>query len=89
MVKAVRIIYYSSSFAKSWCKLPVRIQKKAAAAESIFKANNFDPRLKTHRLQGKYQQYYSFSITYSYRIIFEYYQEGVLFIDIGIHGIYQ
>lgn len=89
MKKQIKNIFYSSRFKKSFQKLPTKIQKKACRLEKIFRKNCFDPQLKTHRLKGKYRNYFSFSITYSYRIVFEFYEDGVLFIDIGTHEIYK
>ena len=58
--------------------------------EKIFKNNCFDPRLKTHKLGGKQKKYWSFSITHSYRVLFEFLGKGrVGFIDIGDHDIYS
>ena len=64
-------IFYTPTFLKKWKKLPTQIQKLAEKKEKIFRKNPFDDRLKTHKLRGKFKNLYSFSINYSYRIIFE------------------
>jgi len=52
----------------------------------IFKINPFDSRLKTHKLSGKLQDLYSFSLDYDYRIIFSFFEkEKVIFENIGKH----
>ena len=57
---------------------------------NIFRENFSDPRLKTHKLTGKLQGYWSFSLTYKHRIIFELINNSsVAFIDIGDHKVYQ
>ncbi len=58
---------------------------------NIFTKDPFDPRLKTHKLHGKFDGYFSFSINNKYRIIF-YYAENdkdVKFYTIGTHDIYE
>jgi len=89
MEKRIKEILYSSRFAKSYQKIPLSIKNKAVKLEKVFKSNCFDKRLKTHKLAGKYKNYYSFSVSYSYRIVFEFYKNGVIFIDIGTHKIYK
>ena len=40
-------------FIRQFKKLPPEIKKSAIAKEKIFRQNPFDPRLKTHKLQGE------------------------------------
>jgi len=57
---------------------------------AIFRENCFDTRLKTHKLHGKQDGLYSFSINHSYRVVFRIIEMGVVgIIDIGNHSIYQ
>jgi len=80
-------IEYSKKFLKSLSKLPKHIQCKAKVKEAIFKINLFDSRLDTHKLHGKKQREWSFSVDHSYRIIFIFLNgEKVLYIDIGTHN---
>lgn len=83
-------VSYSPRFVKKFKKLPRKIQTKALEREKIFKKNPEDPRLKTHPLSGKLKDFYSFSVTYQYRIMFALESDGsVTFIDIGTHSIYR
>ena len=85
----IRKIYYSSHFARAFKKLPLEIKKRAIAREKIFRSNCFDARLKTHKLKGTLQEYWSFPIDRSVRILFEFSEENsVGFIDVGDHDIY-
>ena len=85
----VNKITYSSHFAKAFKSLPEKIKELAIQKEKIFRADCFDSRLKTHKLKGKLKPYWSFSINYSYRILFEFQTDGeVSFIDVGTHSIY-
>ncbi|MBI2009770.1 MAG: type II toxin-antitoxin system mRNA interferase toxin, RelE/StbE family [Candidatus Chisholmbacteria bacterium] len=82
-------VYYTSVFAKHFKRLPKRIKLAAVKQEKRFRANPLQPRLKTHVLGGKLKGYYSFSVTYRYRILFAIEKGGeITFIDIGTHSIY-
>jgi len=85
----VLILYYSSDFKKSIKKYAShreQIKKRIA----IFIKDPFDPRLKTHKLSGELAGYYSFSVTYHLRILFEFMEENTVgFIDVGMHEAYK
>ena len=86
----VKKIIYSSHFAKVFRALPEKIKKQAIQRETIFRVDCFDARLKTHKLKGSLKEYWSFSINYSYRILFEFQDDGVVgLIDVGTHSIYE
>jgi len=83
-------IYYSSKFAREYKKLPKVIKKIAEEREEIFRQNPFDSRLRTHRLTGKLKTYWSFSINFKHRIIFEIVDEKTAwFHSVGTHNIYR
>jgi addiction module RelE/StbE family toxin len=83
-------IYYSRRFAKKYKRLPNKIKLLAEIKENLFRKNPFDPRLKTHRLTGNLQDYWSFSIDHHYRIIFEFAKEDIIwFHSVGTHTIYE
>jgi len=85
----VRNIYYSSSFKKSVKKYSAQ-RKKIEKAIRKFILNPFETSLKTHKLSGKLSGYYSFSVDYHLRILFEFLPEkSAGFIDIGTHEIYK
>ena len=89
MVKVINEVYYSSRFNKSFQKISPRIKKKFFSLEKDFRKDCYAIQLKTHRLKGNYKDYCSFSVTYSYRVVFEFYKDGVLLVDIGTHAIYK
>lgn len=90
MLRPIKSIYYSSRFLSSLKKLPVNLAKEAQKRELIFRADCFDPKLRTHKLKGKLQAHWSFSITQKYRILFRFItNNAVLFIDVGDHTIYD
>ncbi len=66
------------------------MKRKAAEQEKIFRKNPFDLRLAAHKLRGKYQEYWFFTVKGQYRIMFVFGgKEIVDFIDIGTHEIYK
>ena len=89
LIKRVKV-KPSSRFKRSFIKLPAHIQKLAVDKEAIFVNNPFDPKLRTHKLKGELKGLWSFSVTQSYRVIFEFIKKDeVIFDDIGNHRIYQ
>jgi mRNA-degrading endonuclease YafQ of YafQ-DinJ toxin-antitoxin module len=83
-------IFYTPSFKKSFKKLHKDIQNEAIKRENLFREDAFDPKLKTHKLKGKFQDYYSFSINYYNRIVFRFLEPGkVLFVDCGDYSVYK
>lgn len=77
-------------FRRSYKKLPNWLKLQAKEQEQIFRADVFNPRLKTHKLHGKYQKYWAFSVSGPYRIMFDLIsQNKVIFINIGDHDIYR
>jgi addiction module RelE/StbE family toxin len=83
-------IYYSSKFAKEYKRLPKNIKLLAEKKELIFRANQYESQLKTHKLQGRLKSFWAFSINREYRIIFEFKDNNtVWFHSIGTHAIYD
>lgn len=83
-------IYYSSKFAKEYKKLPLKLKLMAEKREKIFRKDPFNPQLKTHKLTGKLKEYYSFSLDYQYRIIFQLIDKNIVwFLSVGTHEIYK
>ena len=84
-------IEYSSHFKRAYAKLETAVQRKAERAERLFRKNPFDPKLDTHKLKGKLKTFWSFSIDYHNRIVFQFAKSHrkVIFLDAGDHDIYQ
>ncbi len=84
-------IIYTSKFGREYKKLSLNIKKMAEAKEKIFRNDPFDPALKTHKLHGKLKEFYSFSIDYKYRIIFEISENKNIFYfhSVSDHDIYK
>lgn len=82
-------VYYYSEFKKSAKKYREHqdlIKKKI----NLFLQDPFDKSLKTHKLSGKLSGYWSFSVNYHLRIMFEFIDEKTVgLVDIGTHEIYK
>lgn len=84
------VIYYSSKFKKEYKRLSSSVKKLAEKKELLFRDNPHNPALKSHQLTGRLKSYWSFSINYQYRIIFEFVRDGeVWFHSVGTHEIYK
>lgn len=84
------VILITPKFKDNYKKLPENIKKKAVKKQVLFQMDPFSPNLKTHKLSGKLEEYWSFSIDYHYRIVFRFISKSeVLFVDVGTHGIYK
>jgi addiction module RelE/StbE family toxin len=81
---------YKPSFLRQFNKLPPSLQDEAEEKINLFIQNPDHSFLKTHKLKGKLYGKYSFSVNYSYRILFRYEsKKSVIFLDIGKHDIYN
>ena len=84
------VIYYSPKFEKEYRKLPLRIKRLAEKKEKVFRTNFYHPSLKTNELGGRLKSFWSFSINYQYRIIFEFAPKNIVwFHSVGTHKIYR
>ena len=84
-------ILYLPKFARHHKKLSKEVKILAEKKEKIFRLNPFDVRLKTHKLSGELDGFYSFSINYSYRIIFDFADKNkkiARFYTVGKHNFY-
>ena len=89
-MRKIAKITYSSRFIRAAKKLPRELRIEVIEREVTFRSNCFDPRLKTHKLTGELKGCWSFSITHSHRVLFEFLDhETVLFVDVGDHSIYE
>lgn len=89
-MRSIRTIIYSSHFARAAKKLPRDLREGVAAREVIFRHDCFDARLKTHKLKGRHNDKWSFSVTHAHRIVFRFLADDTAyFIDVGDHSIYQ
>ena len=80
----------SKGFVKNWSKLNSKTKNETVEKIDIFLQNPYTHNLKTHKLTGKLNDFWSFSVSYHLRILFRFVQGDVVeFIDIGGHEIYK
>lgn len=83
-------IEYLPKFKRQYKKLSVSVQEEAENCEIIFRTNPFDTRLKTHKLKGRFDTYFAFSVNNKIRIIFDFvHAKKARFYQIGTHDIYR
>lgn len=83
-------IRYTSEFIRELKKLTHDKRLIASKKEKLFKQNPFAQILRTHKLTGKLEGFWSFSVNYQDRIIFRFISDNeVIFYKIGNHDIYK
>lgn len=82
-------IAFSTSFKRAFRKRIAGrkpLEKKFWKRMEMFKEDPYDPRLHTHKLSGDLQEYWSFSVEYDVRVVFQYASNNrTVFQDIGSH----
>ena len=90
MPRIVSKIVYSSRFEKNFKNLPSRIQHLALKKDELFRKNPFHSSLKTHKLGGKFEGTWAYSINKDFRVHFYFLNnETVVYVNIGTHEIYK
>ena len=79
-------IFYTKKFLRAFKKLFLNIQDTYRQQEKLFIKNLFDKKLRTHKLKGA--NYYSFSVNYKIRVIFQK-NKVITLINIGDHSLYR
>lgn len=80
----------SKRFVKNWSRLNPKTKKETVGKIDIFLENPYSPSLRTHKLGGRLNGLYAFSLSYQLRILFRFCQDNIIeFIDIGGHEIYK
>ena len=83
-------IVYKPSFLRQYRKLIESLREEAKEKIEIFRQDPSHPFLKTHKLKGSLKDFWSFSVNYQYRIIFQYEaQDKITLIAIDNHDIYK
>ncbi len=89
-MRKIREIHWGASFKRSFkqrVRCNSKLEEKFWQRFEIFHANPFDKLLKTHKLSGKLEGLWSFSVSYDCRIIFKFVNDKeILLIDIGTHS---
>ena len=78
-------ILYTERFYSMYKSLPEKIKKKAEKQENIFRLNMFHPSLNTEKLAPKNNDIWSFRVDRSYRVIFHFKSDTIIFLYVGNH----
>ena len=83
-------VQYKPSFVREFKKLPKEVQDEAFQKITLFQDVKNHESLKVHKLKGRLKDFYSFSITYSHRIVFMYENKNIaVFLAVGDHDVYR
>ena len=86
-------IIFTASFmreAKRLTKLNKDLGDEIAEKIELFRNRRNHKKLKVHKLRGNLAGFWSFSVNYQYRIIFELRSRNeVIFHDVGDHDVYR
>lgn len=84
-------VAYAPQFLRQFKKLPQLIKEEAVEKIELFMHAENHKYLRVHKLKGKLEGRFSFSVNYRYRIIFMWETEGesVILLTIGDHSIYD
>lgn len=83
-------IFYTRKFEREYEKIDEELKLKMESRECLFRKDPFQRTLKTHKLSGELKGFWSFSIDFKNRIVFEFINsETIFFHSIGSHDIYK
>ena len=83
-------LIYAPAFVRAMKKLPVDLQEEALEKIESFRNEKNHVQLKVHKLRGRLEDRYSFSVNYKVRIIFQFSaSKKAILLSIGDHDIYR
>ena len=83
-------VIYIPVFVRQFEKLDKGLQDEVREKIELFRNTQNHKALLVHKLHGRLQGRYSFSINYKYRIVFQYLSKNeVVLLTIGDHEIYR
>lgn len=90
MPRSVSKIVYSSRFEKSFQHLQPWTKLLALKKDRLFRQNLFHPSLETHKLGGKFEGTWAYSINKDFRVHFYFLSDDiVVYVNLGTHEIYK
>jgi len=83
-------ILFKPTFLKQVNELEKDLVEEVFEKIELFKDRKNHKILKIHKLHGKLSGHFSFSVNYSFRIVFKYDEDdNAIFLDIGDHDLYK
>ena len=84
------VILYAPEFKRDYRKLDPHLKTQLKQKGRLFEQNPFHPLLHTHKLTGKLQGHWSFSVDHRVRVLFQFLsQQEILLLRVGDHSIYR
>lgn len=81
---------YTREFIRAYDKLPNALKEMVKERIQSFKDKKNHQQLKVHKLHGKYQGFFGFSVDRKYRIMFEWISKNEARLHtVGDHSIYE
>ncbi|MEK7567429.1 MAG: type II toxin-antitoxin system mRNA interferase toxin, RelE/StbE family [Patescibacteria group bacterium] len=83
-------VNYKPTFIRNLNRLENALREEVIEKIELFKNTDNHKTLKVHKLHGPFIKYYSFSVNYKTRIIFEFVsKKETVLLSIGDHDIYK
>jgi addiction module RelE/StbE family toxin len=83
-------IIYRPKFVRQYKKMDDRIKTDIREKIKLFQNTENQKSLRVHKLHGELADFYSFSVTYNFRIVFEYDDKNTaVLLSVGDHNVYQ
>lgn len=83
-------IAFASKFLRQMADLEDKLQEEVYEKIGLFKDRRNHKALKVHKLHGRLQGRYSFSVNYRFRIVFEYEdKDTAVLLTVGDHQVYE
>lgn len=84
------VVAYTPKFIRAYKKLVPDLKEEVKSAIGLFTDKTNHERLRVHKLSGRMEDRYSFSVNYKIRIVFRYLPDGrALLLTAGDHSIYN
>lgn len=83
-------VAYKATFLRQFDNLDAPLQEEILEKIEKFKNPANHQQLKAHKLHGRLKDFYSFSVNYRFRIVFEYLSSNeTVLLAIGNHEVYR
>lgn len=82
-------IGYKPQFLRQYKKLSSDLQNDVKRCIDALQQDPEHPFLKTHKLKGKLSPFWSCSVNFSYRIVFERTENEIILLMVGDHDVYK
>ncbi len=80
---------YSPKFLRALKKCNLNLKEEVYESIDLFKNEDNHKKLKLHKLTGKFEDSYAFSVNTKIRIIVQFSGSSVFFLELGDHDIYK